>query len=278
MKVFISWSGEISHGFAIALAEWLPNVIQAIQPFISSEDIQKGARWFTEVSNELDQANFGILCVTPDNKNAPWLLFEAGALAKKVMQSHVCPILLGISSAQLEGPLAQFQCTSANRDDILKLINSINSALGEKSLSENRLRTSFDKYWNELDAAAKKASRVITDQHKVTGTVNKRSSDDMLEELLNVTRGLGRQLEEIRTDALNQIPPFAVDRFSSTPTVEQAKQEFLREAIRTVQRKTQHPAARGIGGLLGAAEERDEALPIKPIGGAIDSEQKKKDG
>ena len=50
MKVFLSWSGELSHKVALAFREWLPNVIQSIEPYVSSEDIDKGARWSAEMA------------------------------------------------------------------------------------------------------------------------------------------------------------------------------------------------------------------------------------
>lgn len=93
MKVFISWSGDVSRRAAMALKDWLPNVIQTVDPFVSSENIQKGARWFTDVGAELEAAKFGIICLTPDNLTAPWLLFEAGALSKSLSQSRVSPLL-----------------------------------------------------------------------------------------------------------------------------------------------------------------------------------------
>lgn len=43
MKVFISWSGETSKKVALALKAWLPNVIQALDPWMSDKDIEKGA-------------------------------------------------------------------------------------------------------------------------------------------------------------------------------------------------------------------------------------------
>lgn len=44
MKIFISWSGPKSGAVAKALREWLPLVVNAFEPFLSSDDIDKGTR------------------------------------------------------------------------------------------------------------------------------------------------------------------------------------------------------------------------------------------
>ena len=84
MKVFLSWSGQLSKRVAEELRQWLPNVIQALEPWLSSEDIGKGSRWSSHVTSELAASKAGIICVTPDNHNAPWLNFEAGAISNNV--------------------------------------------------------------------------------------------------------------------------------------------------------------------------------------------------
>jgi hypothetical protein len=58
MKVFLSWSGDISHKVAMTFRDWLPLVIQSIVPYVSSEDIDKGARWSTDIAKELGGFNF----------------------------------------------------------------------------------------------------------------------------------------------------------------------------------------------------------------------------
>lgn len=81
------------------------------EPYVSSEDIDKGARWSTDIAKELEDSTFGILCVTKENLEAPWLSFEAGALSKTMEKSFVTPFLFDIKRSEVQGPILQFQST-----------------------------------------------------------------------------------------------------------------------------------------------------------------------
>jgi hypothetical protein len=70
----------------------MPDVLFMAEPWLSAEDIEKGAKWNQVVSGELEKSNFAIICLTPENLGAPWLLFEAGALSKRP-ESRVCTYL-----------------------------------------------------------------------------------------------------------------------------------------------------------------------------------------
>lgn len=83
MSVFISWSGKNTKSYmvAVALRRWLEQVVQGCNPWVSTQDIDAGERWGTELFTQLDNHNVGIICVTKENQAEPWLNFEAGALA-----------------------------------------------------------------------------------------------------------------------------------------------------------------------------------------------------
>jgi hypothetical protein len=189
MKVFISWSGDTSHNVALALREWLPSVLQSVEPYVSSEDIDKGARWSAEIGYQLNDTDFGILCVTIDNVNSAWLNFEAGALSKSVDTSRVSPFLLGLRSAELTGPLSQFQATLPNLDDVTRLLKSINS-ISERPIDESRLIDGVRMWWPRLEEHLSAASS------KEAGpkTEPKRDTQEMVAELLEITRGMQRRL------------------------------------------------------------------------------------
>ncbi len=154
MKVFISWSGSKSQEVAKILKEWIPCVIQSVEPYFSSADIDKGARWSTDIARELQDASFGILCVTKENLSSSWLNFEAGALSKSIDQSKVCPFLVDLKPSDIQNsPILQFQMTSATKEDVLKLFESINANLGEKQLNETILSTTFDTFWPKINKA-----------------------------------------------------------------------------------------------------------------------------
>ena len=192
MRVFLSWSGRSSRTVAEYLRDWLPSVLQAVKPWMSSEDIGKGARWSGEVSRELEQASVGILCVTRDNQHAPWLQFEAGALSKIVESSFVIPYLLDVSPADLSGPLVQFQAAVANELDTLRMVQTINRALGENALTTTRVEQFFGRWWPDLEGALAR----ITDSTPSSPTV--RPDREILEELLGLVRDLSRPEAEVR--------------------------------------------------------------------------------
>lgn len=76
--------------------------MQAVKPWISSKDIDRGSIWFTEITDQLKDTNFGVLFVTRDNQSKPWLLFEAGALSKGLTENRVCTVLVDLTVSDIE--------------------------------------------------------------------------------------------------------------------------------------------------------------------------------
>ena len=157
MKIFVSWSGDFSHAVAKALKDWLPNVIQAVEVFLSSEDIAKGSQWFHELGKVLDESSFGILCLTRQNLGAPWVLYEAGALGKHFGQARVVPLLIDLKMPDLEGPLAQFNAAELEKDEIAKLVSAINAHLQPAPLSAEKLKKAFKTWWPTLEKSLNQA-------------------------------------------------------------------------------------------------------------------------
>ena len=151
-RVFLSWSGERSRRMANSLAAWLPRIIQNCRTWTSDRNIEKGQRWFEEIGKTLEEHHFGIICTTPENYTAPWLLFEAGALSKSIGRSRVCPLLLGLSPSELKGPLLQFQATVVAQEDMLKLVNTINAQMGDARLDKDILMDCFHRFWKDIEA------------------------------------------------------------------------------------------------------------------------------
>lgn len=199
MKVFLSWSGTTSHSLAIILRDWLPDVIQCLTPWVSSEDIDKGTRWATDIASELDASSYGIICLTEENVNAPWINFEAGALGKRFDSSHVSPILFNLRKSELKGPLVQFQLTVFEKDDMRKLMHSLNEAAGEKGIEPARLDKVFERWWPELET--KLSALPVHNKEAVQPQDNPiERFGSILEELLDLTRSNHKILRDPATN------------------------------------------------------------------------------
>jgi Bacterial regulatory proteins, gntR family/TIR domain len=223
MKIFISWSGTTSRQLAQVLREWLPTVLQTVKPYFSPDDLEKGTRWSSEVSAALSESNIGLICVTPDNSIAPWIMFEAGALSKQLQIARVCPILFGMVPADVQGPLAQFQCTAFSKVEIRKLVIVLNDINIENTIDRAVLDTTFEAFWPQLQNSANEIMRNSSDPKRKHG----RPERDLLEEILTDVRLMKQAFAAERgateVQAAREVPP------TFSPLYEQVKVLILRQ-------------------------------------------------
>lgn len=167
---------------------------------MSATDMDKGTRWREEVSAALDNMKAGIICLTPENLTAEWLLFEAGALSKtRDSKTRTWTYLLAdLKPQHVKDPLAMFQWTTAEREDTRKLIHSISKNL-DATLPESRVNLWFDKLWPELE---KELAAIPIPSG---ATPPKRDPEEMLAEILELTRAAAQSRKPF--EALDQYLP-----------------------------------------------------------------------
>lgn len=186
MKVFISWSGELSNAVAQVLKKYLPCIIQNAEVFCSSEDIEKGENWDSRLTSELASSCFGIVCLTPSNMNASWINFEAGAIAK-TLNSRMTALMINLKPSDIQGPLKRYQATNLDERDMKKLILDINKA-SDDPRDEAVINESFDAFWPKIEAATKEALQSFNKDEVVKKTPSKSPNDVAIEEILQLTR------------------------------------------------------------------------------------------
>jgi len=195
MKVFVSWSGQRSKAVAELISDWIKCVLQASHPWISTRDIDKGAIWFSEISDQLKDTAAGIVCLTHENKDKPWILFETGALAKGLNTNRVCTFLIDLLPSDIEDPLAQFNHTQPDKTSMWGLICSLNGCLETQRLEEKILRQVFDTYWPQFE---QKFAKALKDTPPAE-VAEPRSEESILTEILKHTRSLSSRIRDIET-------------------------------------------------------------------------------
>ncbi len=194
MKVFISWSGSTSKKAAEVLGEYIQQMIQAVEPWIST-DISKGANWVKEIGSKLEDINFGIICLTRENLDENWILFESGALAKK-QGANLCTFLLNLKHTDIKPPLALYQHTIFEKEDIKKLLNTINNdarTLKESKIPDEQLNKIFERYWPDLE---KDLNKIIDLKTETSEPV--RTDREILEEILEIVRKESLEIRSVQ--------------------------------------------------------------------------------
>lgn len=194
MKIFISWSGERSEALAKALREWFPLVLHFVEPWLSKSDIEAGERWSIEIAKELENCNFGVICITRENLNSAWILFEAGALAKSMQDGRVIPLLLDLDFKDVSGPLAQFQAKKVDSTGIKELVLSLNKA-ASAPVPEPQLDKLITALWSDLEKQIAGIPKTAAAQK------HGRPQGEILEELVSSVRSVEMRVRDVIDEA-----------------------------------------------------------------------------
>jgi hypothetical protein len=180
--VFLTWSGPESKQISAALRLFLKRVLQAVDPWVSYEDIPSGAVWTAELEEKLDASHAGIICVTPTNIEAPWLHYEVGKLSKT--RATVSPYLFRVSEANLVGALSgrqaitQAEDKNQNKKLVLDLLALLRAKEGS-TLKDEHVLEQFDVWWPSHETALASVSAPPTKE---------RDSRELLDEILVLAR------------------------------------------------------------------------------------------
>lgn len=144
---------------ARCLLKWLPTIVPGVQPF-SSDEIPGGAVWARSLLENLSTAQYGLLCITRENRQSAWLSFEAGSLWKRFADGlPICPLLLDLEPSDLSGPLALFQARSFDQIGMEAVCGQMAKLT---KLAESRLAVNFEIAWPQLKACVEAGLPAIT--------------------------------------------------------------------------------------------------------------------
>lgn len=157
--IFISFAKTYSGKVAKEIKELLYKIYgnEKIEVF-TSHDITAG-NWNDIIHRKMKSTKYAISILTPENlKDAPWLMYEAGALISSVgnKRDSLMPFLFCRHISELDTPLRFLQATqyqlnfNANKEQMLKLLTAVNSAL-KNPKTPRELNLILSDNWNMLN-------------------------------------------------------------------------------------------------------------------------------
>jgi len=201
MKVFLSWSKPRSQRVAELLNNWIPCIIQSVQPWFSSQNIEDGELWFNAIQNQVSDIINGIVCLTEENKEQPWILFESGGLAKGLDKSRIYVLLIDLTPDDiLLSPLSAFNQTKPTENGLRKLMHVINGRTNNP-IQASILDQVYDKFWpdfkEKFDDIIRETQIPVTPLKK---SAKEEINNDILKELFKSIRNLEYSVNSIRNN------------------------------------------------------------------------------
>lgn len=193
-RLFISWSREQASTIAPIIKTFCQDVLGLEDIFLSKE-IDSGRRWSDEIAEALESCNAGLIIVTAENKTAPWLNFEAGAISKRVADSNVVPLLWNISVGEIaDTPLNQFQSKSFSKADLLFVMQNLAKLWG---LPAESITRRFEAMWPALD---ERLAAIPSAETNIEKTINLQDLYGLIQRMSSRLSGIEAALEGFSSD------------------------------------------------------------------------------
>lgn len=218
MKIFISWSGKKSMEVAKVLKWWIEKIVQTSDAFVSDDDIALGTRWSDTIKKALAETRIGVICVTPENQQAPWINFEAGAISKAVegQDTKVVPVLIDFKKkTDYKGPLSDYNLALLDRDGLLKLARTANASLSNPKDDADVLET-FEAWWPRLEGKLKSIHEDIP-----SNVQPERKIDDIVSEILETVRDIQKQGRAKNITIRGDYVSLSKDRYTAPEVLEE---------------------------------------------------------
>jgi hypothetical protein len=151
------------------------------------------------VAAALEQTDFGVICLTAANLDRPWLLFEAGALAKRLDVACVVPLCIDLTPADVTMPLASFQGRTFSEEGVLRLVTDLNAAR-ENPLPSGSFEKLFKAVWPDLQ------NEVVSATHANPSDPpqSHRGAQDVMGELVETVRRIERRIDNLPSDSISE--------------------------------------------------------------------------
>lgn len=227
--VFISWSGETSRRFALTIREMLKNVyhIPEGEIFFSDQNLF-GRDWVTSIKKYAQSCVVGISCLTKENYDSKWMLFEAGAMNAN---ATVIPVLIDFPMKDLPDDYEIYRtniCIACNPDNMDQCLENSDYQLFLRKLftaieNVDAIRLRFLEKCGDYQARRNKSMKKYS-AHLLEMVTKYRLSYKYF-----ISRPIkGYQKSDELTDILAQISKESGDIFFSTDTnVNQEDSKYL---------------------------------------------------
>jgi len=218
LKVFISWAGERANAIGSGFHEFLPDVVNAVHPFMSGKNIDKGTRWSEVLSNSLQESACAIVCLTPDSIQSVWVAFEAGAISRAAggidgARSRIWTYLSALQAPDLQlTPFAEYQATNATQDETFRLVRSINQ-LSPDPVSGDSLKRRFDAvFWPNFSKVLDQVRAMGEATTSLSSDPRSSSEPEVLQEILRTLRAVQREVTRPYSAAFSGMAPVRTEQ------------------------------------------------------------------